>query len=633
MPGQLTAPSRRTAVWTVAGIVTAVLADVVLGLPGALLLAGAWALSYGYGRLDPRLRGPAAWAAGIVTEVSLVSALDFVLALASGHEHGPAPHLLILLAPVVVGLAARAYRAAEPPEQQRSSRVGLALTITVAGLLLQLWMSARGHGYDVAWALSGDGRNHVLLLRGIAARGGITLEQLRTYPALSNALSAVISSAGGRGGLAPGSLMLHDARAVSGVYVLSGIGLSTMFAGAVLECLPRSLATARRLPPAVLVVVLLCAVTSVSSFVLGTSLLDGFFSTYAALPMAVAAVILAIRCTDDASPYAVGLLGVATVYVLFAWTILAVVPFAASVATLAVLALPSARVPRTPAWLASGVVAAAGVLIVLGVLVTQYHKLRTQFLTPGPPPTPLQHWVLYLLTLVVVALLAGAANARAASRWAVILSAAVLGLVTVYWLREITPDGQTWTYYGAKSLWAISSALLWVGFVPVALAAGSQRVRTGAIALSAQTVQYVAAALAVVIVVGLLTKVADPVHKASHGWTQPSAAVITEVARQGNLRRPFVLWRWSDPGDDRLGDFAAELTWGSNQAGAPLSLPGYPQGFFQWGYEDNFQLHSLCLLARAVPELNIITKDPKLRGELADSCPANGSHVLLTPAA
>jgi hypothetical protein len=266
---------------------------------------------------------------------------------------------------------------------------------------------------------------------------------------------------------------------------------------------------------------------------------------------------------------------------------------------------------------------------VLGILVTQYGKLRTQFLVPGPPPTPVQHWVLYLFALIAVALLAGSPDRAALWRRAIPTAVVLMSLITIYWLRAITPDGQTWTYYGAKSLWAFTCCVLWIAFVPIALAAAGLPARHR-LRASADAAQFLAAGLAVILVIGLLTKVKDPLHEASHGWTQPSAAVVSEVASLGDQRKPFVLWGYSDPGDDRLGDFMAVLTWGSTAKGDALPLPGFSQGFYEWGYEDDFTFPRLCLLARAVPELHIITRQPALHDQMRDSCPASGAHVFLT---
>lgn len=633
--GAQRAPLLAPALWAGAGLVTAVLSLTAIGLPATLVLGGAWSLAFGYGRLHPALRGPAAWAAGIVTELAVLCSLDFALALVSAREHGRVVHLVILLVPPALGLAV-AFLAprllgrevgtpADPAPHP--SRAGLALLVTVVGLAIELWVSGHGRGYDVAWALSGDGRNHVLILRRLLGQGGITLSELRNFPALANDVAAIISGAGGRS-RPPGALMLHDARAVSSTYVLAGIGLGCMFVAAILESLPRTTRMARRLPPGVLVVTLVATVTTASSFVLGTALLDGFFPTYATLPVAVAALVLAIRCLNDPSPYSFGLLGVATVFVLFAWTILAVVPVAATVVVTAALAR---RLIRGPGWIVASVVSLGAVLLVLGVLITQYGKLRTQFLVPGPPPTPAQHWVLYLFALIAVALLAGSPDREALWRRAVPTAVVAISLITVYWLRAITPDGQTWTYYGAKSLWALTCCVLWIAFLPIALAAAGAPARRP-VRASADAMQFLAAGLAVILVVGLLTKVKDPLHEASHGWTQPSAGVVTEVATLGDQRKPFVLWGFSDPGDDRLGDFIAELTWGSTEDGDALPLPGFPQGFYEWGYEDDFTFPRLCLLARAVPELHIITKQPALRDQMRDSCPASGAHVLVTTA-
>jgi hypothetical protein len=333
-----------------------------------------------------------------------------------------------------------------------------------------------------------------------------------------------------------------------------------------------------------------------------------------------------------------GLIGASIVFSLFGWTVLVVVPVVATVVLTCLLGRLSVLRRRDARWWwrwgAGMSIAWGGVLTTIGVLVTQYSTLRAQFLTPGPPPTPVQHWTLYLVALVaLVAMLIGAGRQELRAR-AIAPAVAVAGVATTYWLRAITPDGQTWTYYGAKTLWAIATTVLWVVFLPLAdYALGAASATGPAWRRRFAPVGAAAGGVAGLIVIGFLSNVANPLRAAANGWTQPSAAVMAEVTAAGNQRSPFVLWQWSDFGDERLGDFWAVLTWGSTPDGQvtaafPPSLPG---GLYGWGYAENGDFRQLCVLARGVPGLHVITATPSLVKQMRDSCPASGAHVLVVP--
>src|SRR3954451_6080574 len=149
-----------------AGLVA--LSIVSLGLPATLLLAGGWLLAATCGRFVPGLQGPVSWAAGVVLEFSLVTALSAVLAIISGREHGRGPNLVVLGLPVLLGAAGVALgawrdRSREVPAESRTwSRPALAAVVTAAGLTVPIWIASHGVDFRVAWALSGDARNHVL---------------------------------------------------------------------------------------------------------------------------------------------------------------------------------------------------------------------------------------------------------------------------------------------------------------------------------------------------------------------------------------------------------------------------------------------------------------------------------------
>jgi hypothetical protein len=617
-----------------AGVATlglVVLAVVALGPAGTIVLAGGWLLACGLGRTIPGLDGPVSWAAAVVVEVCIVCALSLLLALLSPRAHGVIPTTMVLAAPAVVGLllVGVSTRFREPSLSSRAvmQRPALAAIVTGGALAVTSWVSARAPAAGVAWAMSGDARNHVRVMRGTLADGGLTLEQLRAYPALVDTMSALISAADGRSGLAPGALMLHDARAMATTYVLALIGLALLFVAALHEFLPPGLAAHRHLPAPIAMALLGASALSGSSLLLGTGLLGGFLSGYGSIPFAVAGLVLALRLCSRQSAAAYGLLGPAIMLSVFGWTILAVVPVVATVVVTVILVVAWQRDRRAPprtsvvSWACAAASAVGSVLVTVGIVVSQWTVLEPAFLLPGAITSP-QPRLLPLIGILGIAVLLVSQSGSESRRLVVVVAIAVLGLAAVYGLRAIAPGPLVWTYYAIKTLWLVTSCLIWVVFIPLLRLpqTGSDgwaaRLRgVGAVSVGS---------LALLIALGFTTVVQDPLEQAAGGWFQPTAVAIDRTARAGDRAGPFVLWDWSDPGNDRLANFWAGAVWGTDGRGN-LTQPDV----VSWAYVETGQLTDLCRMAQEADGLRIITRSPALAPALEKTCPGTGARVVL----
>ncbi|BEP12661.1 hypothetical protein acdb102_09720 [Acidothermaceae bacterium B102] len=633
------------------GIVAAVaLSLTTLGLPASLVLLGTWLLAAACHRVVPGLQGTVSWAAGVLLEVGLLAVLSGLMAKLSPHEQGTNANLALLAAPVVVAVAAlamglvldrRATKEEDAPRRE-SARPGIALTVIVAGLALAAHLGSQGHLYGVAWAMSGDARNHVVVMRSVLLSGGITINQLRSFPVAIDAMAAALSGGGGRSGLAPGHLFVHDAWALVDTYILAGLGIATVTISALLECLPRTTTALRRLSPATYIALLASSALSTTGLVLGTATRDGYVSAYATIPLTLAAMTLGLACVRRATPAAYALLGPAIVLTFFSWTILAVAPAAIVVTITALLAVRARGAlasggNRNPGllWIGSLVVTLGCLVATAGVWLTHLTLLKTTFKLTGAITAPNVH-LLYVLGFVAAGAVFGARTSLDRRQMLVPFSAALAGGLSLVWLMGLSPDHKSWTYYGIKQLWLVSSCLVWLLFLPIVQASTSTSTIGPRLAFQrvSRMLQAVAWSLAALVAVGLTTPLPGPVTLAGQGWNQPSAQVLADIEVAADQGRPVVMWGWSDPGNERLANFWSSLAWGYTSTDAIKAFaPALPGGIVYWAYVEQGTPTDLCDAARSVRDLVIVTHTKDLAKKLKKVCPTSLATVVLSPTA
>lgn len=644
-------PGGRALVVLVALIVTALLAWDVLGTAGAAVLAGAWVLAAAVGRTVPSLSGPAAWAVGVLAELCLVIGSSAVLALVAPGRHAAAVNAVVLAVPIVVGagLLARARLRPGGGPAPLPSRWPLALVVTLGGLAGFALLAQLGRHYDVAWAMSGDARNHARIARELLADGGLTVEYLRSSPAGANALTAIIEGAAGRDGTR-GALLLDDARGLAVTYVLTAIAMASLLAAAVHESLPRVVRARRRLPLPVGLVPLGAGLAAISPLVLGTTLADGFLSAYVVVVMVLAAVVVGLRISADLSAWVPGIVALvlATGLTFATWPVVVVLP-----AALLVWALVGGAGAlrddsgRRVAAVVAAVVGVTALVGVGGVLVVSWPSLREAFTFPGSISAPSGSLVPALL-LATIALALGSDRARPLVRRPMVVPtvAAVVGVVVVLGLRVLADGpGLVWSYYATKTAWLLACSLVWVPLVPVARWAAAAHgpggpdgsVSDGApdggrpatreavgIGLAA-----LAGTLAVVLGVGNATSAPEPVLAAARGWGAPNAETVADVVEVADADGSFAFWDRHGAGEDRLANFWAALAWSVDQDGAWVSTPGAEQSFPVWAYfADGSTIASLCDLVE-VEDVTVYTRDDDLDLDLEAACPDADPAVVV----
>ncbi len=624
-----------------------------LGVPATLLLVGGWALAGGISALAPKLAGTASWAAALLIEVALLSATSATSGLLHIHLNGRWANIIILLMPVIIGvglyLRSLKERSLFGPKDLTSYQVvGALLAALVLGMFR--WLASLGTDYGVAWAMSGDARNEVLVIRSIIRAGGVTLRELKAFPAAMEGIMAQVALAGGRSNLAAGQLMLHDASALAAFYVVACLCMALMTVAALAEFLGEGQgASPRGLRLGSGIVVLGAGMFGITPLVIGTSLDEGFVVAYTAIPILMACTVLALRYfyTPSAGPLAI--VGISTIVLLFVWSVVAIVPAMLELAML-VYALRKASRPeaRGLVWHAACAIGVLCLITLAAVGVSQEGRLQSAMSGTGaiiPPRVALG----VVVEMVAVTFWLGTSGR--VNRWrfgsVAIAGGAVASIIWGIHSLGVPPDG---VYYSMKTLWVAASSFLWLCFLPLVYFAstGAQAPslhRRGSVPAALLEVAKASSLLAVVYGVVAMSTTADNLLTMGRtGWFQPSAPVVAEVASAADHYREFVLWDWAaNSADDRLGNFWADVAWGTSMTGPGVPYlspkvypPGLPGGLYLWAYsQDNDQpsssagLAPLCTVVHSVPGIVIVTRLTNLPVLVRRACGPSEARVVI----
>ena len=620
-----------------------VLAAVTVGVAAALIFLGVVLLAWAVRRQFPEVSGPSSWAVGFLLELSLLVLMSMAFALLL---HGPLARweaILQLVIPVVVALGFGAWRgpaAHGQPVQEPSGRSLLALVVSAVVLVAYLILQHRGKNYGVAWAMSGDSRDHIQIARTVISSGGLTIHELKSYPAIVNSVSAIMSVAGGRSGLLPGDLMVHDAQAVASTFVLSIIGIATLFMAAVYQFVPKAVRELRRIPVALTTTLLACAGIAITPLMLGTTLNEGYLSAYGALPVVLAVLVLALALCDRPSFPMLVLLGVGTVLTMFSWTMLVIVPGTASL-VVALVYLRQVLVHRKhlgnylrDRWVwVLGATFSFGLIVILAIAtVVQRRVLETQLSYPGAIVPPSED-LLFIFGLVSLGFFCVSPTSLRKIRLVIPIACAVVGAIAVHWINTLAHNrGPAWTYYAAKTEWLVASSILWVAFVPIALYASKIRgtTRNDSWQPVVGTIQALAFSAIIYLLLTATTTLTSPIPIAFRGWTQPAAKEVSIVQQIGNMKAPFAVWNYLNAADDRLGDFWAGLIWDTTRTGVRKQDPvGQYSSFIEWAYFEQDTTPSICDVAKSAPGVIIVTSDASLKSAMMQTCPSARATITL----
>ena len=607
---------------------------VTTGVPSLLLLAGASTFAFIANKSAIALSGPASWAAGIVIEAALLAGESGVLALEAPHTHVQYVYVLVLVAPLLAALAlwvwlVQSGHLRRQSMQNRSSGEPLiALTVIVLIEAMFEVIKLRGHDFGLSWAMNGDARNHVVIMRTILSAGGITIKELRGYPALVNALGAILDGASGRTNLRNGVLMTRDVQAMAAVFVMSSIAVALLLIAAVSETVQRVPRQDQRPQRYLAIPLLACGSLAIGPFVLGLTLGYGFLSAIGAMAFAIASMVLGMRIIRLYSDMTVALLTLSVFLVVTSWTLLVVIPASALLVAcgIALNRLRRARqagidersMALTGATLTVSLLCLCGVV---GALFENRANLLSALDNHGglADPNPRLYVWLGIATLLVTILAPGRQqrNIRVAALLAYLCAGAV-----ILWVHLRDPISGSWSYYAAKFLWLATCCFLWVPFVLLTDLARKvdDWYKKSKVRVLTLTLISVTASTAFLAGLSNQTAFSLPFTAAATGSVVPSPKEVALVIRQANVGGPFMVRDYYRRYDDVLGNFWSALTWDYKENGTLRSWPTSLSGLQYLSYIEGGSFSSLCD-ATANHQLRLVTRSPTLLHNVQSRCP------------
>jgi len=491
--------------------------------------------------------------------------------------------------------------------------LGVTQLVSLGVLLVPALARFRGGSAGIVWAMSGDNRNQVQIIRSVIEAGGLTVAQLREYPAGIHGLTALNAVANGRGHATPAHLLEGDVRSLAGSWILAAIGIGVLSAVAVLLSLPDDLRSSRRASAPVGAVALGAGCLVGTGLFSGVALQGGFLSAFAGEALVLAGVVVAIRAMNSPHPL-LGLLILADAVVLLAYRPL----FALVVLLFVPVVLIRVRLLREwhkGWWLPAGVsvVLAGG----LGVyLVTAGRdKLRLALEAPGAITAP-STWLVSAMILLALAMTLGSTSPRLAGLPPLVVMGSIAVMIVLSERRSPQPG---LSYSSTKLVWAGCMVGAWLIFAHIARGVARpavdehrapRRLLARATALSAAAIIGVAVASPLPSPVSAIVK---------DEWIGPNTDVIDAVLADLDEGPVVVPWLYANSfGEDRVGIFWSMTEWD----------PALYAQFFDWSYAlTDGAAATMCPLVQAVPQLVVVTRDADLQRREREACGAAGSRV------
>lgn len=561
--------------------------------PVALLAASYVAL---LGLLSRALPVRIAASAAFVAQQAVLLALELLVPAVLGGPLRPEVALAVLVLPclavvpdVLLGRPAGGGAVSWP-----------AVAAVVGGVVLVATVLAAGRDEPlgtVAWAGSGDARNHFLFVRLILAEGGLHGDALSFQPLHQETLTALLVDTRGRGSLGAGDLLERDLLAFGRASLALAVAW-TLAAAAAVAGLGRLRASAAP----VTAVASLLPLTGVG---LGVALKDGFLSILLLVPLLLCTLVVlgwlaTTRRRGAGVTVAVGVTAAAVPVAAFTWTPLAVVLGGAAL-------LPWWRAVRTPehrtarvAMVVAGV--AGGAAYTVYVVTTASRLLDAYGAIEAPPPL-----VAALVPVLVLVVAVGRLTSLPVAVFAPYLAGSVVALVVTLSLVVMQPDEARWNYLPAKLAWV----WLLVG-LPLLLAPFAHPRRDGRPVVA---VGISLGAVLVLVAATFLSPLPTPVGRGERtigAWTNPDGRSLRLAVDLADPSARYVVFEVRGA-EDRMTNFWLVVQDGDTG-------PSRGNVFFMWAYGSSGGAAEVCDLLDAQPVRVVATSNPRAEGRLRRAC-------------
>jgi hypothetical protein len=494
----------------------------------------------------------------------------------------------------------------------------------------------------VAWTLAGDARNQLSDYAEAMRIAG-------TSPGVAGVISprSTLFSAVEVAGSGPGQSAVQSATGI--LNAMKGLWFVTVMAACLCSLSSASLLSAacgsgsRRVSMAVLTASLL----PLSGIGIGVAVLEGFSTALLAAPLLTLAVVMAMSLSSgSASPglrlVLLSTIAGAAVLVLFLWSFIAL---PVVVILLFGLAISWARLaPKLRIVLVATAIALA--LFVAPTLLKWARDIQNvNALAAGGsiPYMPVQ--LLVMQPILALATVLGLGTNTAIRRLVPYLVASAAVFVTVALIVSLPPGNATWSYYGSKAAWIWALATIGLVALPIARMSGalddSREIPNAQSNLtrgfdvvslrrvSARVVGLALAAAGTLLVVQQLSPVLSPFFQVNSlpltaitpvrsGYFSPSPDALRTVRSETQTEVPIVIWRVTDPVNDRYANFLVDLY-------APHTSPV----FRDWAYRMTPEIQSLCALLAVEPERTVVTRLPSLEADIVFHCGIDNPRVRL----
>lgn len=484
--------------------------------------------------------------------------------------------------------------------------------------MIQIYLYSKSLGHLFAWFGSGDSRNHLGFGRHVADIGGLNPLTMLQQPIGAPAFLGMILGWKNQLQMTDSAYFISDLATYGFTWVYF-IGLIGVVFAATTYSLWQKIYRDSKAPKILLA---LSSLFALSSLILGTGLIDGFYTAiYGGLTTSLLILWVLESGSTKIKVKSHFLIG----FLIFLGTIMAwsyMILISLPLLLIGIYFSKQIKFDKKMGFIVFLLVAIFILAFNFDPIKNLLLMAKSMLLANGRISAPNPK---LFTSFGLVVLLAGIVfwnRNRKLSQ--LLLTISAVEIFSVYVLKAISGiDFSIWNYYTLKfqwialiSIYGISTSIVLVLVYPLISNAFNQFTKIQKISSS------IVATLFLFTFVETFYGSQNIWQKAFQGWMQPSAAVMNAVINNISTdKNPTILFRYIDPGNQMLGNF-----W--------LSLYVEPvdplRGELYFADTQN-DVNWLCGLTSFYPEVRVVTADPSLEKIVTDTCSSPQIEVSTQP--